>query len=71
MIVGDKKMNHTLYPKTLCLQSATSLLFIIKDAKEAIAANPDNPNNGYYADEIHYCAAELRRRETRGCRPPG
>jgi hypothetical protein len=35
----------------------------MKDCREAIAAMPDGENAGYYMDEIHYCAMELRRRE--------
>lgn len=33
--------------------SADQLRFIIKDAKEAIAAMPDNPKCSKYADEIN------------------
>jgi hypothetical protein len=40
-----------------------SLKYIIQDCKDAIEAMPDNPKAGQYADEIHYCAAELRRRQ--------
>ena len=39
-----------------------SLRFIIKDAKEAVNAMPDNPNNEYYLDEIHYAGMEIQRR---------
>lgn len=39
------------------------MLFIIQDAGAAIAANPDNPNNGYYADEICYASMELNKRK--------
>lgn len=62
-MIADKKMDHTQYPKYLKRKDVAALLFIIRDAREAITANPDNPNNGYYADEIHYAAAELRRRK--------
>jgi hypothetical protein len=57
-----KRMDHTEYPKSLKGKSEASLRYIIQDAQEAIAANPENPNNGYYADEVNYCATELHRR---------
>jgi hypothetical protein len=38
------------------------LRYIIKDATEAAEANKENPNNGFYLDEVHYAAAELRKR---------
>lgn len=62
MGMPDKIMDHAKYPKRLRKLDESSLRFIIKDAGEAIAANPNNPNNGYYADEISYCGMELRRR---------
>lgn len=40
-----------------------SLRYIIDDCKAALDAMPDNPKAGQYEDEIHYCAAELRRRQ--------
>ena len=56
-------MDHSAYiAKTRTLSDA-QLLYIIKDAREAIEANPDNPKAGHYADEIHYCAAEIKRRK--------
>lgn len=63
-MVADKVMNHTAYQKSLKKKDEPSLRFIIKDAREAMEANPENPNNGYYQDEIHYAAAELRRRQS-------
>ncbi len=59
---GDKVMNHSEYPKQMKRKDVDSLRFTMKDAKEAIEANPNNANNGYYADEVLYCAQELRRR---------
>ena len=59
---GDKVMDHAKYQRDLKTKSVESLRYIIKDAREAIQANPNNPNNGYYADEVHYAHAELRRR---------
>lgn len=57
-----KNMNHTEYPKSLRTKTDAELYFTIKDAKEAMQAMPDNPNNSYYADEVCYCSDELRRR---------
>ena len=57
-----KQMNHIEYPKRLRTKTDAELRFIIQDAKEAMAAMPDNPNNEYYADEVCYCANELKRR---------
>ncbi len=58
----NKNMNHTEYPKSLKTKSVAELKFIIKDAREAMEAMPDNENNGYYADEVCYAANELNRR---------
>lgn len=57
-----KHMNHAEYQRKLKSKSEAELRFIIKDATEAQEANPTNENNGHYADEVHYCLAELRRR---------
>jgi hypothetical protein len=43
--------------------SVAALRFTIKDASEAIDAMPHGDKAGYYADEIHYCAMELKRRQ--------
>jgi len=59
---GDKVMDHGKYQKRLKGLDVDALLFIIQDAREAVANNPDNLNNGYYADEICYASQELRRR---------
>jgi hypothetical protein len=40
-----------------------SLKYIIEDCKAALDALPDSPKAGQYQDEIHYCVAELRRRQ--------
>lgn len=57
-----KVMEHSKYQKRLKTLSNGQLRFIIKDAGEAIKANPDNPNNGYYADEVCYASMEINRR---------
>ena len=59
---GDKRMDHTKYPKGLKSKTIDELLFIRKDAAESIRVNPENPNNGYYQDEVIYASAELRSR---------
>jgi hypothetical protein len=62
-MVADKQMNHAAYQRKCRTMDVAALMFTIKDAQEAIAANPSNPNNGYYADEVCYCSMELRRRQ--------
>lgn len=59
---ADKIMDHGRYQKDLKKKDESSLRFIMKDAFEAIQANPNNPNNGYYQDEICYAGMELKRR---------
>ena len=56
-------MNHAEYQKNMKNKSVPELMYIIKDATEAMNLNPDNPKNGYYQDEVHYAAAELRKRQ--------
>ncbi len=57
------EIDHTTYPKRLRALPDEQLRGIILDATEALAAMPNNPKAGYYADEVSYCAAELRRRK--------
>lgn len=57
------QIDHNNYPKTLKTKSMAALLFIIKDCQEAIRANPENPKNGYYQDEICYAGMELKQRQ--------
>ena len=57
-----KEMNHAVYQKKTKEMSIAALRFTIKDAQAAILAMPDNVNNGYYQDEISYCAMELHKR---------
>ncbi len=61
-----KNMNHIEYPKSLKTKLTAELRFIIKDAKEAMEAMPDNENNSYYADEVCYCINELNNRKFEG-----
>jgi hypothetical protein len=55
-------MNHAQYQKSLKTKSDESLLFIIKDCREALTANPNNPKANHYSDEICYCSMELSKR---------
>ena len=57
------EINHSEYPKRLRSLPTESLYFIIKDAGEALRVNPGGDKAGYYSDEIHYAAMELKRRE--------
>ena len=56
-------MNHGEYQKSCKAKTVSELRFIIKDTAAAIRANPENPKNGYYADESHYATMELQRRK--------
>ena len=57
------QINHSEYQKKVKSLSNDCLRYIIKDCKEAICAMPNNPKNGYYQDEIHYCVMELNKRK--------
>ena len=56
-----KVMDHNEYPKSLKSKSTASLYFIMGDAREA--AELGGENEGYYLDEVHYCAMEIKRRQ--------
>jgi hypothetical protein len=58
-------MDHGAYKTSLKSKTPAMLDFIIADAKAAIDAMPDGENVGYYADEIHYAHAELKKRQWR------
>ena len=62
---STKYMDHSAYPESLKSKPESELRHIIQDAQEAIKAMPDNPNAGYYADEINYAAMELNNRKKR------
>jgi len=63
----NKVMDHNKYPKSLRKLSDNMLRYIAKDCREAIKAYPENPNNGYYQDEINYIVSEIYRRESKRC----
>tara|TARA_R110000823_G_scaffold218326_1_gene347606 strand:+ start:650 stop:838 length:189 start_codon:yes stop_codon:yes gene_type:complete len=54
---------HSAEQKKCAKATDISLRFIIQDCRTALAANPDNPKSGQYMDTIHYCYAELKKRE--------
>ena len=58
-----KNMNHGEYQKKLKSKDDGELCYIIADARDAINTMPDNPNAGYYMDEIHYAVMELNHRK--------
>ena len=55
-------MDHAAYQAKVRKMTEVQLRYTIRDAQEAMEANPENPNSGYYADEICYCGQELRKR---------
>ena len=59
----QKVMDHAAYQAAVRKRSDAALRYVIKDCREAIDAQPDGINAGYYADEICYCASELYRRK--------
>lgn len=60
---GSVQIDHGEYPKYAESLSDEALRYTIKDAAEAMNANPEGEKAGYYADEIHYAAMELKARE--------
>ena len=62
--------DHAGYAKKVKTLSEESLKFIIKDCKDAIKANPENPKVSHYTDEIHYCAMELKARQEKNSNCP-
>jgi hypothetical protein len=63
-------MDHAAYQARVTTMSDDALRHTIRDAREALEAHPDNPNTGYYQDEICYCAQELQRRCQQGRNDP-
>ena len=57
-----KYMDHNLYVASLKHLNMDALEYSIRDAALARDAMPNGINNGFYADEVHYLAAEIRRR---------
>ena len=65
---ATKHIDHAAYPKLCRTRSDAELLYVIADCRATLDAWPDQPNHGYYADEINYCADELARRASGGKR---
>ena len=59
------QINHAVYQKSLKSKTVEQLQFIIKDAREAAAANPQGEKAGYYQDEVLYAGMELKLREVK------
>ena len=57
-----KYMDHNLYVASLKRLNDDALAYSLNDARSARDAMPEGINNGFYADEVHYIAAEIRRR---------
>ncbi len=53
---------HTTEMKRVAKLPIEALEYTIKDCREAILANPENPKCGQYADTSHYCQMELVKR---------
>jgi hypothetical protein len=67
-VYAVQHIDHAAYPRRCRRMSDSELHFTISDARAALAAMPDGPKAGYYADEICYCADELERRRRGGRR---
>jgi len=57
-----KQMNHGAYKSAMKSKTIAQLRYIARDAYDAMVAMPNNPNAGYYADEVNYATAELAAR---------
>jgi len=60
---GNAQMNFAAVEKKARGMSVDSLRYAINDAKEAIRSLPDGPKAGYYQDEVHVYAKELKDRK--------
>jgi hypothetical protein len=54
---------HSAYQAVCKRRDNESLRYVIKDCRDAIRANPENPKCEQYWDEIHYCGMELHKRQ--------
>ena len=62
METNQTHINHAAYQAKAKQMTEEQLRFTIKDAIEAMEANPEGHKAGYYADEVCYCGMELKRR---------
>ena len=53
---------HSEYQKLCKKRDIESLRYVLWDCRVAMTANPQNPKCGQYADEAHYCAMEITKR---------
>lgn len=60
---ATKHIDHARYPKYCRGRTEAELRHIIADCRATLDAWPDQPNAGYYLDEINYAADELYRRQ--------
>lgn len=63
-----KHIDHAACPRLCRSRSEAELRYVIADCRATLAAWPDQPNAGYYLDEINNCADELARRARGGNR---
>ena len=56
-------IDHAAYQAKIKNWTPEALRFTIRDAQDAIKANPEGHKAGYYADEINYCGMELQTRQ--------
>ena len=56
---------HSETIERLLYVSSDTLCYMIQDCKRAMAAMPDNPKCGEYADTIHYAGMALKQRGER------
>ena len=54
---------HSAYQKKCRTMSSQSLRYVLADCKRAEQAMPEGHKANQYADEAHYCAMELKRRQ--------
>jgi len=60
----EKVMDHSKYLQDIKSWDIAQLYYVRDDAAKARDAMPDGINSGYYADEVHYCGMEIRRRQS-------
>jgi hypothetical protein len=66
----QERLNFDAYRERLKTKSEAELKYIIQDAGEAAGAMPDGPKVGYYQDEVHEAARELKKRKEAARRMP-
>lgn len=57
------QIDHGAYQARMKTFPFESLMFIIKECREAMEVQPEGPKAGYYADEMSYAATEITRRQ--------